>query len=77
MERLDLFKKESSESIEEIRTDIPIPPLSPMKRGEEIEQVLSQYEDSDLKLIALAKIMKKDRKKMKSINQALVKEIEK
>ena len=38
--------------------ETPDIPLSPMRKAEEIERVLSQYEDSDSKLIALAQIMK-------------------
>ena len=57
--------------------EAPEAPLSPMKKGEEVDKVLNQCSDSDSKLIALAQIMKKDRKKMKVIKQALAQEIQK
>lgn len=56
---------------------IPQPPLSPMKKAEEIEAVLNQYDDNESKLIALAQIIKKDRKKNKTLKQALALELQK
>lgn len=78
MNQLSLFpnRSEEGEGEEGVATS-PSVPLSPMKKSKEVESILQQYDDNESKLIALAQIMKKDRKKMKSIKQALIIEIEK
>lgn len=79
MEKVSLFGKNDAEEEDDATasSDAPNVPLSPMKKTKEVEAVLSQYDDYESKLIALAQIMKKDRKKTKSLKQALIKEIEK
>lgn len=80
MEQINLFTKGENgqdEDDDNQPATPPVVPLSPMKKVEEIEHVLNQCEDTESKLIALAQLMKKDRKKNKMLNKALTKEIQK
>lgn len=62
---------------ESSNSDIPPAMPSPSKRVEEIEGMLATCKSPEEKIIALAKIMKKERKKLKTVKKALVDEIEK
>ena len=64
MEKISLFQKSTGEDDDETEDSITTPnvPLSPMKKPKEVDELLQQYQDNESKLIALAQIMKKDRK---------------
>lgn len=79
MEKIDMLEESNSTiaTEEEHRAEATAPaPLSPMKKAKEIEFALNQENDDESKLLALAQIIKKDRKKHKTLKQALAKEIE-
>jgi seryl-tRNA synthetase len=79
MEELKMFKT-STENPEQKPSELPSPPnvpLSPMKKASDVENILDQWDDSESKIIALAQIMKKDRKKNKTLKLALAQEITK
>jgi hypothetical protein len=66
MEEVNLFtnNKNSENDNDDDGSPIVPPevPLSPMKKTEQVETILDEYDDEQSKLLALAQIMKKDRK---------------